>query len=390
MATSQADITQHRHVTPPSRSTNQPLTPPLTDKKPFTEAPRVIAQFRQIQAGRDTGREPWKEFELAQGEYDQIEMTLQQDDVLSGYVEDKIRYDYDGDKCTLVVCMPTEIHERFIDAVEDDIRSQLKAIRSGSDRKARFAQKVQPARSTEIRFAASASSSKSKYEPDASFGHDDAQYPGVILEVAYSQKKTRLRRLAENYLLDSDASVRVVVGLDIEYGKDSRKATLSIWRPQLFRTASGYELRAVEEAVDEAFRDDEGHPVEHPGLRLRLSDFTCKELAEEELGDEDAEICISGIQLCRYVDAAESKVRRALRKESLADNVNKRKRSETPPEEIQSSDDARYAKQEERAAKRTADHDIDYEYIINQEPLRVTLDHLFPSSKCLYDSRVAL
>lgn len=102
---------------------------------------------------------------------------------------------------------------------------------------------MRPARSTEIHFATSASSSKSKYEPDALFWHDDAQYPGIIIEVAYSQKKMRLGRLAENYLLDSDASVRTVVGLDIEYGKKgSRKATLSIWRPRLFDTADGPDI----------------------------------------------------------------------------------------------------------------------------------------------------
>jgi len=162
------------------------------------------------------------------------------------------RYDYDGDKRRLIVRMPTGVHELFIDGVEDAIRSQLKTIRNGSGRKAQFAQKVRPARSTEIHFATSASSSKSKYEPDASFWHDDAKYPGVIIEVAYSQKKTRLGRLAENYLLDSDASVRTVVGLDIEYGKKgSRKATLSIWRPRLFDTGDGSELRVVEEAADE-------------------------------------------------------------------------------------------------------------------------------------------
>ena len=60
---------------------------------------------------------------------------------------------------------------------------------------------------------------KSKYEPDASFWHDDAQYPGVIIEVAYLQKRKRLGQLAEDYRLDSDASIQVVVGLDIEYGK---------------------------------------------------------------------------------------------------------------------------------------------------------------------------
>lgn len=148
--------------------------------------------------------------------------------------------------------MPTGIHERFIDAVEDDVRSQLKAIRNGSGKKAEFAQKLHPARSTEIRFDASTLSSKSKYEPDASFRHEDAQYPGVIFEVAYSQNKTCLGRLADNYILDSDASVRAVVCLHIEYSnKESRKATLSIWRPQLFDTPDGAELRAVEVVADE-------------------------------------------------------------------------------------------------------------------------------------------
>lgn len=148
--------------------------------------------------------------------------------------------------------MPTEVHELFIDQLEDDIRSQLKVIRGGSDRKARFAQKVRPARSTTIRFNASDPSSKSKYEPDAAFRHKAAQYPGVVIEVGYSQKKKLLGRLAENYILDSYASIRVVVGLDIEYGKGkSQKATLSIWRPQLFETSDGLELRAVEEVADE-------------------------------------------------------------------------------------------------------------------------------------------
>lgn len=147
--------------------------------------------------------------------------------------------------------MPTAVHELFLKGVEDGIQSQLKALCDGSDKKARFAQKIQPAGSTEIRFAPIDTSSKSKYEPDASFWHDDAQYPGVIIEVAYSQKKARLRRLADNYLLDSDANVRVVIGLDIAYSNESRKATLSVWRPQLFDTADGPELRAEEVVSDE-------------------------------------------------------------------------------------------------------------------------------------------
>ncbi|KAF2710140.1 hypothetical protein K504DRAFT_533125 [Pleomassaria siparia CBS 279.74] len=102
--------------------------------------------------------------------------------------------------------------------------------------------------------------------------------------------------------------------------------------------------------------------VDHPGLRLRLSDFTYDELAQKEMGDEDdAEIHMSGLQLWRYLAAAESRLKRTLGKRSFAKEVKTRRRSETPPEEMGSSDEARYAKQEERAAKRTAYDDIDYE-----------------------------
>jgi len=138
--------------------------------------------------------------------------------------------------------MPTAVHELFIARVEDAIHSQLKLIREGSSSTAIFAQKVHPARSTGIYCPVDDAppSTKSKHEPDASFWHDDAQYPGVIIEVAYSQKRKRLGRLAEEYLLDSDASVQVVIGLDIEYGKkESRKATLSVWRTHVVHTSDG-------------------------------------------------------------------------------------------------------------------------------------------------------
>ena len=127
--------------------------------------------------------------------------------------------------------MPTGVHELFIDSIEDAIRSQLKLIRNGLDRAALFAQKVRPARSTEDYFQVDDAlpGTTSKHEPDASFWHKDVRYPRVIIKVAYSQKRKRLGRLAEDYLLDSNASVQVIIGLDIKYGKKgSRKATLLV------------------------------------------------------------------------------------------------------------------------------------------------------------------
>lgn len=156
--------------------------------------------------------------------------------------------------------MPTAIHERFLDLVEDKIRCQLKILREGPDKnKAHFAQKIQPARSSEIRYAAASpllpppAASPSKNNPDASFWHDDAQYPGVVLEVAYSQKQKALDRLVETYLLDSDASVQVVIGLDIGYERNkTRLATLSVWRTQIVpTTADTNELRVVKVVADQ-------------------------------------------------------------------------------------------------------------------------------------------
>lgn len=149
--------------------------------------------------------------------------------------------------------MRRAVNELFIARVENAIRSQLKLIGGGSGSAAIFAMKVCPARSSEIYFPVDDAppSIKSKHDPDASFWHRDAQYPGVIIEVVYSKKQKRLRRLAEDYLLDSDANVRVVVGLNIEHTKGTRKATLSVWRTHVFHTTDGDELRVVEEVADE-------------------------------------------------------------------------------------------------------------------------------------------
>jgi len=97
-------------------------------------------------------------------------------------------------------------------------------------------------------------------------------------------------------------------------------------------------------------RDDQGNTTDHPGLRLRLSDFAYEELVQKELGDQNREIHISGQQLCQFLAAAESKVQRAgsLGIHLVAPGVKKRKRSATPPDEIASGDEARYVEQEER------------------------------------------
>jgi hypothetical protein len=89
---SQAPTTQHHHNTPPSSFVGPPLTPPPTDEKPFLQAHRIVALFKDIRAGRHTKQNPWWEFQLASGEYGEIKRQLDRDGALSEYVKDKIRY----------------------------------------------------------------------------------------------------------------------------------------------------------------------------------------------------------------------------------------------------------------------------------------------------------
>jgi hypothetical protein len=50
--------------------------------------------------------------------------------------------------------------------------------------------------------------------------------------LSYSQKKKDLSRLTDEYILSSDADIRVVIGIDIKY-KGGKKAPVSIWRPHI-------------------------------------------------------------------------------------------------------------------------------------------------------------
>lgn len=90
-----------------------------------------------------------------------------------------------------------------------------------------FAGNIENSASAEISFK---DTEYGSHQPDASFQHFEAQYPGVILELSYSQKKKDLPRYTNEYILGSDANIRVVIGIDVEY-KGSKEASVSVWRP---------------------------------------------------------------------------------------------------------------------------------------------------------------
>ena len=67
--------------------------------------------------------------------------------------------------------------------------------------------------------------------PDASYGHLEACWPSVVIEVSYSQKKKDLKELARDYIFHSQANVRLVVGIDIDYRR-TKVGVVSVWRAE--------------------------------------------------------------------------------------------------------------------------------------------------------------
>jgi hypothetical protein len=77
------------------------------------------------------------------------------------------------------------------------------------------------------------------------FTHCDAHWPGVIFEVSYSQKTKAMPHLSDDYILETNGSIRVVVGLNIDC--KTKKGTMLVWRPYYVQNEQGQlELEATQ------------------------------------------------------------------------------------------------------------------------------------------------
>jgi len=154
--------------------------------------------------------------------------------------------------------MPTQLHEVFIERVVEEIKCRLRAIADGETRSRSFAQKINYNGSGRLIFQSAEDDDNQttiQREPDAEFKHEDAHWPGVIIEVSYSQKTKALPHLADDYILETNGSIRVVVGLDLDY--KTKKATVSIWRPQYVTNQQGeVELVAAQKEPQESMVQD--------------------------------------------------------------------------------------------------------------------------------------
>lgn len=102
--------------------------------------------------------------------------------------------------------MPSAIHVFAVNALSKRISDWLSATAEGGDQAAEFAAEIANGGSARISLDdvsddESQPSKPVRREPDAQFQHRGALYPGVVIEVSYSQDGKSLRKLAYDYIL---------------------------------------------------------------------------------------------------------------------------------------------------------------------------------------------
>lgn len=128
--------------------------------------------------------------------------------------------------------MPSTLHDRFLQEIRQYIDSQLERARSQPDTFGEWSRNIGSDGSADIPLDLTGLRlDRSKRSPDMSYGHNRAQFPGLVIEVSYSQKAKDLPRLADDYILGSDGSIKTVVGFDLDY-KDSATARVYVWQPR--------------------------------------------------------------------------------------------------------------------------------------------------------------
>lgn len=148
--------------------------------------------------------------------------------------------------------MPTQLHDTFTARVSVEIQRRLTDLANKNPLLRTFIEKIRH-NGGRLQLPTTSTSSKQNYirrEPDSMFCHTEAVWPGVVIEVSYSQKRKALATLADDYILETDGSIRLVIGLDLEY-KGSKQATISTWRLQRRLGDEGEEYVAAQVIQDQ-------------------------------------------------------------------------------------------------------------------------------------------
>lgn len=344
--------------TPPGSVRHSPLTPPYTAGKSISKTAQSVLNCLRL---HQIGRRPktWWEYQIRPTVYAQILLVLDADDSLRHYVEDKVRFDYDPCRHSLAIRMPSPLHDTFCARLVDEISDQIKQFQH-DDSIIDFVKDIKHFATSRILIpedTPDGNQTYSRHEPDASFGHRQAHYPGVVIEVCYSQKSQCISHLADEYILNTDGSVNVVIAFDIDY-KGSKRATITVWRPEYILVDDVEEFRATAVIEARPFRTETGCAVEGTELRLPLRDFGTDELSHGQKG-LDQEIILTSNQLCQFLASAEARQNIQTQHQGSINRIRpgalKRRRPQTPPEHLSEEESSIEMGREKKRGRQSSD-----------------------------------
>jgi hypothetical protein len=158
--------------------------------------------------------------------------------------------------------MPSVFHEFVAAGINTDITDWFKDVREGrvcsDERTIATVKQMSATLATTVKF--SAEDNGDKKDPDLSFeiDHPSCEFPGLVVEVAWSQRKLDLPRLAKRYVEATNGNIRTVVGLNLNDIYRSRRnegagpgfATFSVWQAELDGiSGKARVIKAVEDRV---------------------------------------------------------------------------------------------------------------------------------------------
>lgn len=65
--------------------------------------------------------------------------------------------------------------------------------------------------------------------PDIQFQPDNEKPSTLVIEVAWTQRQEKLKELANEYILGTNAAIRTVIGFDVETS-GGKRVTVTVWR----------------------------------------------------------------------------------------------------------------------------------------------------------------
>ncbi|MCJ1348169.1 hypothetical protein MMC31_006400 [Peltigera leucophlebia] len=243
-----------------------------------------------------------------------------------------VRTNYDPTTFQFIVPIPLAVHEELSSSIQYDFFEQLSSIRNdGNNPAAGLAKIFRGGRSTTIYFDDGGHRS-----PDLQFIYNDVEYPSLIVEVA-SQTETgsSLPKLADRYIVMSDANILLVIGVEVAY-RGEKKGAISTWCPEYGTDDKGDYLASQQTIVSQPFLNVDGTAVSG-NLRIPLRSFTpepiCSKFPAEAL---DVELVLSyeKLAMCLKLAAGQEEIRRTgqASRVPLGARIRQQTRDSTPPE----------------------------------------------------------